>query len=67
MSGYGWLTESALLPKPSKPINVDNSSVPNFHLKFLTFLVDRPKSHARKREKQSNHWGEGKKYLFFLD
>jgi len=24
---YGWLTESALLPKPSKKINVDNSSL----------------------------------------
>ena len=24
---YGWLTESALLPKPSKKINVEGSSV----------------------------------------
>lgn len=24
---YGWLTESALIPKPSKPINVDNTSL----------------------------------------
>ncbi len=24
---YGWLTESALLPKPSKTIRVDNSSL----------------------------------------
>lgn len=23
----GWLTESALIPKPAIPINVDNSSV----------------------------------------
>ena len=23
----GWLTESALIPKPAVPINVDNSSV----------------------------------------
>ena len=27
MSNMGWLTESALIPKPSKKINVDNSSV----------------------------------------
>lgn len=24
---YGWLTESALMPKPAIPINVNNSSV----------------------------------------
>ena len=24
---YGWLTESAIIPKPAIPINVDNSSV----------------------------------------
>ena len=24
---YGWLTESSIIPKPSVPINVDNSSV----------------------------------------
>jgi hypothetical protein len=26
MSGYGWLTESALLPKKSKPIAIDDQS-----------------------------------------
>lgn len=26
MSGYGWLTESALLPKKSKPISIEDQS-----------------------------------------
>jgi hypothetical protein len=28
---YGWLTESSLIPKPAKKINVENSSVRLFY------------------------------------
>jgi hypothetical protein len=35
MSGLGFLTESALLPKKAKPIKVDASSVRSFALPFL--------------------------------
>lgn len=43
---YGWLTESSLLPKPAKKINVDNSkvcyslsSILKFKNKFKSLLI----------------------------
>ena len=48
---YGWLTESALIPKPSKPINVENTSVVLSPFPYLP-LACGSESYARKRESQ---------------